>query len=156
MGSNIKPRNKYIANALSMLKEFGDVLQKSSLYESEAWGNSKQDLYLNAIIRFKSKYNPYELLKIIKSIEVKTGRTSSHIKWGPREIDIDIIFSDGISIKKPNLKIPHEHFQSRKFVLLPMAELDSNYCIAGIDKNVNYFLNSCSDNSSVSKLSIEW
>lgn len=156
LGSNKEPKKIYIDTAISLLEGFGDILQKSSLYKSEPWGLSDQDFFLNAIIRFQSKYNPFELLKIIKSIELKTGRNKNHVKWSAREIDIDIIFADGINIKKPNLEIPHEHFQNRKFVLLPMAELDMEYCIAGFDKKVKYFLNSCSDKSSVKQLTTMW
>ena len=154
LGSNIEPKFKFLQNAVNELNEIGKVTKKSGIYESIAWGKSDQDNFLNAVIRFHSDLNPFNLLSSIKKIEDSIGRKINNVKWGPREIDIDILFVDNIYINKESLVIPHKHFKHRNFVLKPMAELNSDYNPENNDMNIDYYLNNSTDKSHI-ELSIE-
>ena len=90
LGSNIEPRHEYLVKASTALNSIGNIIKKSSIYETEAWGNKNQPKYYNAIINFESLLPPRKLLQAIKEIENSIGRKKTS-KWGPREIDIDII-----------------------------------------------------------------
>ena len=154
LGSNIEPRLNYITNAATELRQSGEIIRKSSIYESEAWGYKKQSKFLNAVIQFQSDLEPNELLRIIKIIEINAGRSLSKINWGPREIDIDILFADGINIQENNLEIPHKYFHKRKFVLLPMAEINSGYIVE--NNSIEYYLNKCKDSLTVKRVKSIW
>ena len=154
LGSNIEPKLKFLQNAVNELSKIGKVTNKSGIYESLPWGNSNQDNYFNAVIRFHSDLNPFHLLSNVKEIERKIGRKSYNEKWGPREIDIDIIFADDIYISKDYLAIPHKNFKNRFFVLEPMAELNDKYYPENEIKNIKYHLDHSTDKNHA-KLSIE-
>ncbi|MFC2088262.1 2-amino-4-hydroxy-6-hydroxymethyldihydropteridine diphosphokinase [Calditrichota bacterium] len=156
LGSNIEPRSQFIKNAVKELSEYGKVNAKSSFYESDPWGKKDQNKFINVLIKFESNLKPFNLLKILKTIETNIGRIESDVLWGPRKIDIDIIFADGLNIVKNKLKIPHEYFQSRKFVLIPMAEIDTDYEVQGTEYNIKHFLDNCKDTSFVNKLETTW
>jgi len=156
LGSNIEPRFGFLQNAVSELDKIGKVVRKSRIYESIPWGNATQDKFLNAVIRFYSDLDPFNLLASIKQIEQIIGRKYTEEKWGPREIDIDILFSDNIFIRKEFLKVPHEHFRNRNFVLVPMAELNSDYKPENNGMNIKYFLNNKTDHSIVRQTNINW
>jgi len=85
LGSNIEPRFSFLQNAVNELDKIGRVVRKSGIYESIPWGNANQDKFLNAVIRFYSDLDPFNLLANIKQIEQKIGRKYIEEKWGPRE-----------------------------------------------------------------------
>ena len=141
--------------AKSELQKSGEILNQSAIYQTQAWGEKNQADFYNAVIRYKTNSIPTILLKQIKKYETAIGRKKTY-KWGPREIDIDILFCDGISVNLPDLKIPHTAIINRKFVLQPMAELDRNYIIPGTDKTISNFLEECPDNIGIQKLNLSW
>lgn len=155
LGSNITPRELYMRQAMAELESFGAVIKKSAIYESEPWGRKNQSKFLNAVIFFQSWLNPFELLNSIKHLEKSIGR-KKRLRWGPREIDIDIIFCENITIQHHSLKIPHENFQKRKFVLLPMMELDKNYPIDGTESTIESVFNRCKDLTNIKQVSMNW
>lgn len=154
LGSNIEPKYKYLSDAIIELNIIGQVKEKSAIYTSQPWGYSNQKNFINAVVRFYTNLNPFELLSSLKLIEEKIGRNKQKEIWGPREIDIDILFSDHISIKKNYLTIPHKHFKDRNFVLKPMAELNQNYIPDDYQQNIDFYLNNSNDQNSVN-ISIE-
>jgi 2-amino-4-hydroxy-6-hydroxymethyldihydropteridine diphosphokinase len=149
LGSNIEPRLQFLQKAFEELNKIGKTTRKSAIYETSPWGEYDQSNFLNAIIRFYSEQNPFDLLKSIKAIERKMGRNHQNKKWSEREIDLDILFADNIFINKDFLKLPHQHFKERNFVLIPMAELAVNYKPENHNHNINHYLNNCFDNSIV-------
>jgi 2-amino-4-hydroxy-6-hydroxymethyldihydropteridine diphosphokinase len=155
LGSNVSPRISHMRDAIIALEKIGTVIRKSSLYKSEPWGRKDQPLFLNAIILFHTLYSPFKLLRTIKQIEKKLGRTKS-VKWGPRRIDIDIIFCDNFNIAHKELNIPHLRYKERKFVLVPMMELDKLYCVDGASTTVESVFNSCKDRSSIETVTSSW
>lgn len=122
LGSNIGNRREYLKQAVGMLKTRLDKAKVSSVYRTEPWGNEDQPDFLNLCLVGKTSLSPQELLVFIRSIEKKLGRTHQE-KWGPREIDIDILFYDGKTIKTPELEIPHPYVAERAFVLIPLEEI---------------------------------
>jgi len=122
LGSNIGNRKRNLDLALNCLEQ--NCLEKlkiSSLYETEPVG-PKQRKFYNIAGKFTTILKPQELLKVVKSIEEKLGRKKTY-HWGPRVIDIDILFYGKQIIKSDNLIIPHKEIQNRAFVLVPLKEI---------------------------------
>ena len=155
LGSNIEPRLGYLKKACDDLRTVGKISGKSSIYQTQAWGNVNQSDFYNAVIEFKTKLAPRELLNELNKIENNLGRTSQ-IHWGPREIDIDILFCRNYSFKESDLQIPHSEFSNRRFVLEPMVELDQFFPVEGTRRTISDFLNACQDDLNVKKLTLKW
>ncbi len=155
LGSNIDPRIDYLKKACSHLSESGSILQKSGLYQTQAWGNRDQADFYNAIIEFESSLSPQKLLKKIKNIEIFIGRQQTS-PWGPREVDIDIILCRECEVDEPDLKIPHPYFDQRRFVLIPLAELDNNIRTSPHNQSISELLDTCMDQSYIQKIESVW
>lgn len=124
IGSNIEPKRKNIINAIKLIREIAEVKEVSSLYETEPWGTMKnQDNFYNIILKCETNFEPEIFIKFLKEIEKKIGRVEG-MKWGPREIDIDIILYEDRIINRSDLTIPHKYFQERGFVVIPLYEVD--------------------------------
>jgi 2-amino-4-hydroxy-6-hydroxymethyldihydropteridine diphosphokinase len=155
LGSNVEPRYKFLSDAITELSLVGTIMKKSSIYETEAWKEKNQSDYYNAIVKFDSPLPPRELLQSIKKIEKSIGRQPTY-RWGPREIDIDIIFCQDYFLNESDLKIPHPEFAKRRFVLEPILEIDKDYSQSDSDKTITDILSKCEDQSSINKLDISW
>lgn len=118
-------REKQLNSAFRELAEAGEITKRSGIYETKPWGNVKQSNFFNMCIEFRTTLNPQELLTKIKNVEVQLGRVKRE-KWGPREIDIDILFYEDQIISDPELTIPHKYLHERAFVLIPLAEIAPN------------------------------
>ncbi len=136
LGSNVGDREKNIKKAIDLLsKEIKDI-KVASLYETEPIGYINQPKFINTALEGYTNLSPEELLKFCQDVEKKVGRIY-RFKWGPREIDIDILLYGNLKIDKPNLKIPHPLMLERDFVMRPLKELYKD-----IDKFVVKILNS--------------
>jgi len=155
IGSNIEPRRSYMQNSIAQLEKYGKLIEKSSLYESEPWGNKDQEFFYNAVIEFESELKPNDMLIKIKSIEQLLGRGKSK-HWGPRNIDIDILLCDDQSINNKHLQVPHKLIRERQFVLRPIAELTDEILIEGQKYNTEALIQMCPDKSKVNKLNLDW
>ncbi|MBN2220047.1 MAG: 2-amino-4-hydroxy-6-hydroxymethyldihydropteridine diphosphokinase [Kosmotogaceae bacterium] len=123
-GSNMGERMNLIIKAFSMLIERGLTLQTvSSLYLTEPYGSIEQNEFLNCVGKFEFKGDPHFLLEEIKAIEKSIGRVE-RLRWGPREIDIDILLFGEMILTTDKLSIPHKDIIRRKFVLVPLLEID--------------------------------
>jgi len=112
-----------LKRAISLLREKGIRIRKiSSIYESSPWGYEEQEDFLNLALEVETDLPPLELLELIKNIEKRMGRKPT-FRWGPRNIDIDILLYDDISFSHPSLVIPHPHLKERLFALLPLREI---------------------------------
>lgn len=121
----------YLNKALDMLAENNliEVVKISSFLKTAPWGNINQDDFINAVCEVKTSLKPQELLKITQSIEKKCDRVR-HEHWGPRTLDLDIIWVENdavIVVDDENLKIPHPYFWERNFVLKPLAEINPKF-----------------------------
>lgn len=127
LGSNVGNKANNIHWALELLRqnENMSILAVSSLYETEPEGYADQDWFLNVVTEIKTTLSPVELLKYLKEIEQIIGRQES-IRWGPREIDLDLLLYDQLCFESPDLNIPHPRMHQRAFVLVPLAEIAPN------------------------------
>ena len=126
LGSNIGDRAGLMCRALDLLARLTDtrIAAVSHAYETEPWGDVNQPSFLNMAAEIETALAPLELLNAVKAIEAEVGRTPTS-RWGPREIDIDLILWDGRVIDQERLKLPHPEFRARAFVLVPLAEIAS-------------------------------
>lgn len=123
LGSNLGNRLACLSQAIDMLSSAGFLItEKSRVWETEPWGVKEQPRFLNMCIAATSMLDPVDMLRTVKGIEKKLGRGTSE-KWGPREIDIDILLIDDEIIETETLKIPHPYMHERAFVLVPLAEI---------------------------------
>jgi 2-amino-4-hydroxy-6-hydroxymethyldihydropteridine diphosphokinase len=122
-GSNLGNREILLQNAISELKTHaGEIVQSSSVFETEAWGQEGLPAHLNQALLIHTALEPLALLKVIHEIEERLGRVRKE-KWGVRVIDIDIIYFDHEVVDLPDLQIPHPLVQERNFALAPLSEL---------------------------------
>lgn len=129
--------------------EVGPVQASSSIYETEAWGVSDQQSFLNIALQVEYYDTPTKLLKATKKIELDLGRTKTSV-WGPRVIDIDILLFDDIVMQAADLTIPHSQMTKRNFVLYPMAELAPDLLHPAENKTMQELLDECTDTADVS------
>jgi len=122
LGSNIGDKKLNIKNALSVLSEYVNIKKVSSLYESDPLLFENQDNFYNLVIEIEFEKSAVDLLNIIKNIEIKLGRQKT-FRYGPRIIDIDILFFNNQIIQEENLTVPHYDWHNRKFVVEPLSEL---------------------------------
>ncbi len=124
VGSNMGQRQVYIQDALKALGETkGCRIRKvSALVETEPYGGVEQDLFLNGVWKLETLLTPHELLDRLHELEQEAGRERK-IHWGPRTLDLDIVFYDDLVLEEDGLCIPHVDMQNREFVLKPMAEI---------------------------------
>lgn len=149
LGTNLGERDLNLANAMNFLKnEVGDILQSSRIYETAAWGNTNQQSFLNQAIEINTNLSPNLLLKTVKIIERKMGRTDTH-NWGPRIIDIDILFYEDDIIETFDLVIPHPFLQQRRFALAPLSEIAEHFIHPKLKKSVAELLLNCDDHSAI-------
>lgn len=99
-----------------------NVSAQSPIYETPPWGYLDQPSFLNQVIQGSTQLKPETLLKHLKQLEVQMGRAPT-IRYGPRLIDIDILFYDDLILAGPELAIPHPHLHERAFVLVPLADV---------------------------------
>lgn len=122
-GGNIGDRASQLTRARKEIEhKIGPVGKASALYETAAWGNTGQPSFLNQVLRVETVLYPGQVLAEVLGIETAMGRMRAE-KWGPREIDIDILFYDTEVINSENLTIPHPEIPNRRFVLEPLAEI---------------------------------
>ena len=125
VGSNLGNRRKNIQLALQEIRLLKDtkLLKASGIIETKPVGGPpKQNKFLNAAIKIETRFSPQVLLKKLKNIEKKLGRTPS-VRWGPRIIDLDILFYGDKIVNTPELTIPHPRIFEREFVLKPLREI---------------------------------
>lgn len=126
LGTNLGNREKNLSSAIVEIRKYlGEILQKSSIYESEAWGFRDQPSFLNQVIRIKTSLSPEELLAGIAGIEEDMGRIR-YEKWKERLIDIDILYYEDEIINQDQLVIPHPEIQNRNFTLVPLCEISGS------------------------------
>lgn len=123
-------------NAVDELSKNGiKILKKSKIYKTKPWGKKDQPDFLNMAVEAETDFTPEELLQKIKEIEKKLKREKTE-KWGPRIIDIDIIFYGNRIVNEPDLKIPHPYFFERNFAIIPMADIAPNFIPPAQNKSI--------------------
>ncbi len=152
LGSNLGDRKLNLAIAVTKLTEqIGEVIVKSSIYETAPWGKTDQPGFLNQAIVIKSKISAVQLLSKILAIEQQMGRVRLE-KWGQRLIDIDLIFNENEVLNTDNLQLPHPEMHKRKFVLVPLVEIAPDFIHPILNQKISEILFTLNDNLSVLKI----
>ena len=125
IGSNIGDKEGNIRKAILLLSEILNNIKVAPIYISKAVGYENQPNFLNTVISGFTELPPNDLLNKVKEIEEKIGRRN-RFRWGPREIDIDILFYGDIIIKTESLEIPHPRIHERDFVIIPLIDIEPN------------------------------
>lgn len=151
LGTNLGNREKNLSGAIVKIrKSLGEILRKSSIYETEAWGFRDQPSFLNQVIRIKTSLSPEELLRVIAEIEESMGRIRED-KWKERLIDIDILYYEDEIINQDQLVIPHPEIQNRNFTLVPLCEIAGSEIHPVLGKTNDELLKASNDQLGVRK-----
>ncbi|EPY6471931.1 2-amino-4-hydroxy-6-hydroxymethyldihydropteridine diphosphokinase [Clostridium sporogenes] len=135
-GSNMGEKENYIKRALEKIEEKAiKIIKLSPIYETEPYGVLDQDSFLNGVVKIESNLTPENLIEVLLDIEKQLDRVRER-RWGPRTIDLDIIFYDDFIINEENLIIPHRDMENREFVLKPLCDIDENFIHPVLKKSV--------------------
>jgi 2-amino-4-hydroxy-6-hydroxymethyldihydropteridine diphosphokinase len=122
LGTNLGDRPANLQAAIAALPPAVTVMKRSPVYETQPWGVTDQPAFLNMVLSGKTCLDPLVLLARLKLLETRLGRQPS-VRYGPRKIDIDLLFYDDMLLNSPELTIPHPGLHERAFVLVPLADL---------------------------------
>ena len=155
MGSNLGDRAYYLHQALVEIANSQQIIIKkySSVYETEPVGKKEQPQFLNMVIELESTLLPQDLLRRLKEIENTLGRTHTE-HWGPREIDLDILYYSSEVFNDDKLQLPHPEIANRRFVLVPMKEIAGEFLDPMQRLSMKELLRRCTDTSTVRKISL--
>ena len=123
LGSNIGDRISFLLKAVELISRICSVEAISPVYETDPWGYEKQGKFLNCAVKIGSPFDPHGLLRFLKEVEKKVGR-KERFRWGPREIDIDILLFENEIVNTPELTVPHRYLLERDFFLKPLLDID--------------------------------
>ncbi len=152
VGGNLGNRKKNLQTAASLIDEqVGRIIQSSKIYETEPWGLTDQPAFYNQAHLLKSNLDAQAIIKTILEIEEKMGRIRT-IKNAARIIDIDILFFNEEIINEPNLIIPHGEIPNRRFVLMPLNEIDPLMIHPVLKKSISELLSTSKDQLKVTPL----
>lgn len=150
IGSNIGDREDNVSTALQLLKNKTRLLKVSSTYETEPMYVEDQNWFLNCVAKIETDIPPRNLLRYLKDIERKMGRKKV-VRYGPRIIDLDILFYGNEIVKQKDLEIPHPKIQERPFVLIPLVEIEPDHVHPLQQKTVLKLLSELNSEKSVIK-----
>ena len=150
IGSNLGDRLGYIREAIRKLEHSKDVeiCKASSVYETEPVGHEDQPRFLNMVLELKTTREPLSLLEHLLGIENQMGRKREQ-RWGPRNIDLDLLLYDDVVLNSDKLTLPHPRMHQRGFVLVPLAEIAPKVVLPSLKKTVERLLKElCLDSNS--------
>lgn len=152
LGSNTGDSRKILHSACEAIgKQIGKIISLSYLYETEPWGNKNQPPFINLALSVETTMNPGQLLKETLKIEKSFGRERIE-RWAPRTLDIDIIYFSTEILVTDDLKIPHPELHRRKFVLIPLVEIDPEFIHPVLNVSNSELLKRCNDVSEVKRV----
>lgn len=152
IGGNLGNRLDYLRQARELIgQRAGRILAISSIYETAAWGNTGQDAFLNQVIVIGTEIPAPELMNLLLSIEEQIGRKRAE-RYGPRTIDIDMLYYDQEIHETMLVRIPHPEIQRRRFALVPLAEIAPAYIHPELGKTNLQLLMDCNDPLDVKKI----
>jgi len=159
LGTNMGQREEILEKAVRIisLNSAIEILNISGVYETEPYGFKDQPDFLNLVLEVETSLTPQRLLIVAKSIEEQMGRRPRR-RWGPREIDVDILAYENSVAREGFLHVPHKELSSRRFVLVPFAEIAPSFILPDRNKSIQELLTQCPDTGRVQfykRLSIE-
>ncbi|HET6794648.1 MAG TPA: 2-amino-4-hydroxy-6-hydroxymethyldihydropteridine diphosphokinase [Acidimicrobiales bacterium] len=123
LGSNLGDRRRQLADAVEALRRADRVEAVSAVYETEPVGGPEgQGPYLNLVVALSTGRSPRQLLELAAGLEDDAGRVRT-VRFGPRTLDVDVLWVEGVSVDEPDLTVPHPRMWERRFVLAPLSEL---------------------------------
>jgi 2-amino-4-hydroxy-6-hydroxymethyldihydropteridine diphosphokinase len=130
LGTNLGDREAALARAVALLEQMPDieVTAISGLYSSAPWGVEDQPDFLNLCVLIETGLGPLQLLHACKAVEAELGR-QERLRWGPREMDVDVLLMAGVEMDTEMLAIPHPRIAERRFVLEPLAEIAPDWAL---------------------------
>lgn len=128
IGSNIGDKQQNLENAIKRLHKLNkiDVIEVSSFYKTQPQNYTDQDWFVNAALKIKTLLDPLELLAVLKTVEKNLDKDGKSFRFGPRVIDLDIIYYEDLILKTKILEIPHPRMHERCFVLIPMCDIGAH------------------------------
>ena len=152
LGGNIGNREELLSNAISkMTNQLGKFIQASALYETEPWGFTHEQNFLNQVVVFDSEFSALDILDKTQAIEKELGRIRKTTQYCERTIDIDILFYGDKQIENERLSIPHPKIQERAFTLYPLEELIPQFIHPILKKSIKQLKEECTDKLKVNK-----
>jgi len=152
LGSNLGDRHLFLNQAIRHIENtIAPVVRTSSVYETQSWGKTDAPDYLNQVIMLQTTLPPRLILEKVLNIEKVLGRQRDE-KWGPRTIDIDILFYGQAIIDEPGLHIPHPELHKRRFTLEPLTEIAPQLVHPVLNKSILLIKNELKDSLVVKKL----
>jgi 2-amino-4-hydroxy-6-hydroxymethyldihydropteridine diphosphokinase len=150
LGSNIGNREEYLLKAIQevQLHPFINLVDISSIYETEPIGYTDQTEFLNMVIKISTNLSAFDLLKVLQDIELHLDR-KREVRWGPRTLDLDILLYNHENIVTEQLVVPHPRMHERAFVLIPLWEIDKNISIPTIEEPISTIMDRLSDKEGV-------
>lgn len=142
IGSNLGDRLSNCRQAIQAIgREKGNkIVACSSFYLTEPVGIKDQNWFVNAVIAVETTLSPYQLIDFLRNVEKKMGRKRKKERWGPRIIDLDILFYENLICQEKNLQVPHPEIAKRKFVLLPLKDIAPHLVHPILGKTVSELL----------------
>ncbi len=122
LGTNLGNREAHLSEAIGTLRAAGDLVAVSGLYETEPVGGPEQGAFLNLVVELDTSDSPEELLQRCRALEEAANRVRT-VRWGPRTLDVDVLWMEGVTRESEELTVPHPRMFERRFVLEPLAEL---------------------------------
>jgi 2-amino-4-hydroxy-6-hydroxymethyldihydropteridine diphosphokinase len=119
LGSNLGERLTYLRSAVAAIP---DLVRVSSLYETDPIGGPEQGAFLNCVVELDTDMTPRQLLELCRTLEVAADRVRIE-RWGPRTLDVDVVYVDGETVDERDLIVPHPRWRERAFVMIPLGEL---------------------------------
>lgn len=120
LGSNLGDRVGFLRAAVATLP---DLVATSPVYETAPVGGpDDQGAYLNLVAQLETSFHPRELLEVCRALEREAGRVRE-VRWGPRTLDVDVLWVEGHEVDEPDLEVPHPRLRERRFVLAPLGDL---------------------------------
>lgn len=155
LGGNIGKREVFLNIARNLIAtKIGAIIKHSSIYETEAWGINSNKKYLNQVIKIITNLTAQKVIECCLEIEMSLGRTRGKKKYADRTIDIDILFYNQVTIRTKKLIVPHPKIAERKFVLLPLLEIEPKLKHPVSNKTITDIYLDCGDNLEVAKTNL--
>ncbi len=150
-GGNVGNRQQYLRHSAHLIEvACGKITRRSALYETAAWGKTDQAPFLNQALTLLTTMQAGDLITALLNIEKQIGRIRAE-KYGPRTIDIDILFFNNLTLDEDDLIIPHPRLYTRRFVLVPLNEIAPNLVHPILQSTINELLIKCTDPLDVKK-----